>query len=252
MCRTGEVQRTISLAACLPSSGRSRSFASCSRVLDQGLHATADGGRGGIVAGGGGDNEVADLVQHRQPVLHLQPPGLGGILPAEQLLGQSQHHGLLLRRHADDGHDDPQRVRQRDVLHEIALTAHRLHLVDILPGNGLHVGGETLDRAWLEPVAGGIAQFAVLGVIHVDEGFQPVAVYSSPISRSAVYTATPARGTREDNSAGIKRFLAIFDLSVGTVCPASQGRNRTFPVCGYLLNGRFNPRRQGVTLDPLE
>ena len=78
-------------------------------------------------------------------------------------------------RHADNRHDDPQRVEQRNILDEVALAAHRFHLVDIGFGDCLDIRRQPVDRSRLEPVPGDIAQLAVLGVIHVDKGFEPVA-----------------------------------------------------------------------------
>ncbi len=113
--------------------------------------------------------EVGDHVGVRIALFPLHV----GIAAAEQFLSQLQHLGLVGLGHAQDRHDDMQRIVDRDVPGEIALRPDLHHPVDIAL--------RELDRARLqalaqidghEPSLGQAAIGAVVLAVHVDQRAQ--------------------------------------------------------------------------------
>ena len=95
---------------------------------------------------------------------------------AEQLLGQRQHPRVVGLWQAQDGQDDVQWHRHRDVASEVALATQLDHPID---GDARELGhsllelGEALRQ---EPLGGDAAQLLVLGAVHMDQRAQQIAV----------------------------------------------------------------------------
>ena len=92
------------------------------------------------------------------------------VLAAEDLLRELEHARLVGLGHAEDAHDDVQRVVERDVAHEVALAVVLEHPVDEAPGEHGQPRADLLPQVRrLEPVVRDRAVAAVLGAVHVDQ-----------------------------------------------------------------------------------
>ena len=132
--------------------------------------------RGQVLGGmrppvGGEAGEVVDEVEH--DVEHrgvLAHPSDVGVLGAEELLGQLQHLLVVVLGQSEDGEDHLERVVHGDVVGEVATTAHGLHAIDPLPGQGVDAVRHPFDAGRLEPVVDDAAMRLVLVAVHLDEG----------------------------------------------------------------------------------
>ena len=92
--------------------------------------------------------------------------GIGG---AEQFLRQHQHARLVALRHAQDLHDDMQRVVQRHLVDEIASAVFRQHVVDGCARDLADAVFQAFDVLRHEPGLGQRAVFRMIRRVHLHE-----------------------------------------------------------------------------------
>jgi hypothetical protein len=145
-----------------------------------GDHAGEVVGRLAPAIGGDGAEVVADLGDGLHQAAgdllgrHGSAPGQLRVVVAEVLLGQPQHHRLVLGRHAQDRHHHQQRIVHRDIAHEVDLAAGRGHQVDVAARQVAHAVLELADVLGREPGLGEQAVLDVFRLVHADHAAEPL------------------------------------------------------------------------------
>ena len=95
------------------------------------------------------------------------------VVAAEQLLGELEHSREVRLGYAQQRHDHVQRVIHRDLLNEIALGAHRHHLVDVVLGKLVDANLQRPHRFGPEPIRADRPHHAVLWIVEMDQRAHP-------------------------------------------------------------------------------
>ena len=120
--------------------------------------------------------EVVDHLEQRLELAVLVAARHLRVGRAEQLLGEREHPRVVALGQPEDGQDHLERERHRDVAGEVARAAQLLHAVDRRDGQLLQAPVQPGDALGQEPVGGHGPEDPVVGVVHVDEGAQQVAL----------------------------------------------------------------------------
>ena len=150
---------------------------------------------------------------------------------AEQFLGQFHHERLIAFRDAEDRHDHPQRIPDRDILDEVALAAEIGEAIHIFPGQLLDTIRKHEQVGSCEPLLRQRPVATVFGIVHRHQGANEV-----PPSRELQNDRIQELGAQERARIVDEQCLVAFDRP--DIGMAGDGPERFEAVRRHLSNRR--------------